>query len=69
MIDENQSKLTDEEVAAAEEQIFEHTKRIEFYLTEYSIELLAQKMQKGDFEIPGLPARVHMGTRAQIPVH
>lgn len=52
MIDENQSKFTDEEVANAEEQIFEHTKRIEFYLTEYSIELLAQKMQKGDFEIP-----------------
>lgn len=52
MIDENQSKFTDEEVAAAEVQIFEHTKRIEFYLTEYSIELLAQKMQNGDFEIP-----------------
>lgn len=40
MIDENQSKFTDEEVANAEVQIFEHTKRIEFYLTEYSIELL-----------------------------
>lgn len=52
MIDENQSKFTDEEVANAEQQIFEHTKRIEFYLTEYSIELLAQKMQNGDFEIP-----------------
>ena len=52
MIDENHSKFTDEEVANAEVQIFEHTKRIEFYLTEYSIELLAQKMQNGDFEIP-----------------
>ncbi|MEG4493574.1 DUF262 domain-containing protein [Microcoleus sp. D3_18_C4] len=52
MIDKNQSKFTDEEVATAEVQIFEHTKRIEFYLTEYSIELLAQKMQNGDFEIP-----------------
>lgn len=52
MIDENQSKFTDQEVATAEVQIFEHTKRIEFYLTEYSIELLAQKMQNGDFEIP-----------------
>ncbi|MEK0181010.1 MAG: DUF262 domain-containing protein [Oscillatoriales cyanobacterium] len=52
MSDENQSKFTDEEVATAEQQIFEHTKRIEFYLTEYSIELLAQKMQNGDFEIP-----------------
>ena len=52
MIDENQSKFTDEEVATAEKQIFEHTKRIEFYLTEYSIDFLAVKMQKGDFEIP-----------------
>ena len=52
MIDENPSKFTDEEVATAEKQIFEHTKRIEFYLTEYSIDILAVKMQKGDFEIP-----------------
>jgi len=52
MIDENHCKFTDEEVATAEKQIFEHTKRIEFYLTEYSIELLVQKMQNGDFEIP-----------------
>jgi len=52
MIEENQSKFTDEEVATAEKQIFEHTKRIEFYLTEYSIDFLAVKMQKGDFEIP-----------------
>jgi hypothetical protein len=40
------------QVAAAEQQIVEHSKRIEFYLTEYSVELLASKMQSGDFEIP-----------------
>ena len=40
------------QVAAAEAQILEHSKRIEFYLTEYSVELLALKMQRGEFEIP-----------------
>ena len=30
----------------------EQSKRIEFYLTEYSVELLALKMERGDFEIP-----------------
>ena len=52
MIDENQSKFTDEEVAAAEEQIVHQSKRIEFYLTEFSVELLASKMKNGDFEVP-----------------
>jgi hypothetical protein len=37
---------------AAEEQIVELSKRIEFYLTEYTVELLAAKMQKGDFVVP-----------------
>lgn len=40
------------QIATAEEQIVEHSKRIEFYLTEYSVELLAAKMRSGDFEIP-----------------
>ncbi|MEX2174341.1 MAG: DUF262 domain-containing protein [Pirellulaceae bacterium] len=40
------------QVARAEAQIVEQTKRIEFYLTEYSVELLAQKMDKKEFEIP-----------------
>ena len=35
---------TDDEVAAAESQIIELSKRIEFYLTEYSVELLAKKI-------------------------
>ena len=44
--------ITPELVAAAEAQIVEQSKRIEFYLTEYSVELLASKMRNGDFEIP-----------------
>lgn len=40
------------EVEAAEAQIIELSKRIEFYLTEYSIELLASKMQNGEFVVP-----------------
>lgn len=41
-----------EQIEAAEAQIVEQSKRIEFYLTEYSVELLASKMANGDFEIP-----------------
>ena len=40
------------QVDAAEAQILEHSKRIEFYLTEYSVELLALKMERSEFEIP-----------------
>ena len=47
-----QPRFTQEQVAAAENQIVEQSKRIEFYLTEYSIELLAAKMHSGDFEVP-----------------
>lgn len=47
--EESLSKLP---VEAAEEQIVEQSRRIEFYLTEYSIELLANKMHNGDFEVP-----------------
>jgi hypothetical protein len=44
--------ITEEQVNEAERQITEQSKRIEFLLTEYSVELLAAKMQNGDFEIP-----------------
>ncbi|EFO80927.1 hypothetical protein OSCT_1219 [Oscillochloris trichoides DG-6] len=44
--------LPKELIDAAEEQIVEQSRRIEFYLTEYSIELLANKMHNGDFEVP-----------------
>lgn len=48
-----QPKLTfPEDIQAAEEQIVEQSKRIEFYITEFSIELLAMKMEQGDFYIP-----------------
>lgn len=39
-------------IDAAEAQIIEQSKRIEFFLTDYSVELLAAKMRNGDFEIP-----------------
>lgn len=52
MSDEEQSKFTEEQVSAAEEQIVEQSKRIEFYLTEFSVELLASKMEKGEFQVP-----------------
>lgn len=52
MSDDEQPKFTKDEVAAAEKQIVEQSKRIEFYLTEYSVELLATKMRNGDFEVP-----------------
>lgn len=44
--------ITAEQAAAAEEQIVEQSKRIDFYLTEYSIELLASKMHNGEFVVP-----------------
>jgi Protein of unknown function DUF262 len=50
--EKRQIKFTSEQIAAAEKQITEQTKRIDFYLTEYSVELLASKMRNGDFEIP-----------------
>lgn len=46
------AKITDEERLAAEAQIVDQSKRIEFYLTEYSVELLTQKMSKEEFVIP-----------------
>lgn len=47
-----QSSIDDELIDKAEEQIIEQSKRIEFYLTEYTVELLAIKMRNGDFEVP-----------------
>ena len=48
----SEKKFTEAEKRTTEAQIVEQAKRIDFYLTEYSVELLAQKMEKGDFEIP-----------------
>src|SRR5262245_50697203 len=41
-----------DQAQAAELQIAEQSKRIDYYLTEYSVELLASKMRDEEFEIP-----------------
>ena len=46
------NRKTYEEVQAAEAQIAEQTKRIEFYITEYSVEILANKIRSGDYVVP-----------------
>jgi hypothetical protein len=46
------SEPAPEQVALAEAQIVEESKRIDFYLTEYSVELLAQKVRDGEYVVP-----------------
>ncbi|AUS35740.1 hypothetical protein C1M55_31265 (plasmid) [Rhodococcus qingshengii] len=46
------SEPTDEQIALAEAQIVEASKRIDFYLTEYSVELLAQKVRDEEYVVP-----------------
>jgi hypothetical protein len=43
---------SEEEIAQTEDQIVELSKRIEFYLTENSVDHLANKMNKGEFVVP-----------------
>lgn len=43
---------SESQLQQAEAQIVELSKRIDFYLTEYSVELLANKMEKGEFVVP-----------------
>lgn len=50
--DSQQGKPSIDAVERAEAQIIEQSKRIEFYLTEYSVEMLAQKVHVGDFVVP-----------------
>ncbi|WP_204102128.1 MULTISPECIES: DUF262 domain-containing protein [Spirulina sp. CCY15215] len=52
MDSEEQSNFKEELIQSAEKQIIEQSKRIEFYLTEYTIEILALKMRNEDFYIP-----------------
>ncbi len=52
MPDQQLERFTTEEKEAAEDQISEQAKRIDYYLTEYSLELLATKMRDGEFEVP-----------------
>lgn len=44
--------ISDQQKDAAEAEIVEQSKRIEFYITEYSVELLATKMSNGEFHVP-----------------
>jgi uncharacterized protein with ParB-like and HNH nuclease domain len=46
-------KISEADAQAAEDQILEQSKRIDFYITEYSVEILAQKMRSRDFVVPG----------------
>ena len=39
--------------ALAEEQIAEQAKKIDFYTTEYTLEILANKVRDGEFVVPG----------------
>ena len=43
---------TDKQVQDAEDQIIEQSKRIDFYITEYSIEILAQKVREKEYVVP-----------------
>lgn len=36
----------------AEKQIIERSKQIDYYITEYSVGYLAQKMQEGEYYVP-----------------
>lgn len=40
------------QILAAEDEIVDRSRRIDFYMTEYSVEHLAHKMKRGDFIIP-----------------
>ncbi|CQR62898.1 DUF262 domain-containing protein [Streptomyces leeuwenhoekii] len=44
--------ITPDERDAAEKQIADQSKRIDFYITEYSVEILANKMQSGEYIVP-----------------
>ena len=44
--------ISKEQVVAAEAEIVEQSKRIDFYITEYSAEMLASKMRDRDFQVP-----------------
>lgn len=43
---------TAEQIELAEAQIVEQSKRIDFYIVEYSVEILAQKVRDGEYVVP-----------------
>jgi hypothetical protein len=49
---EKTRRFTEAEVEQAEEQIQDRAKRIDYYITEYTIEILALKTKNGDYIVP-----------------
>ena len=49
MVARSKDRPTAEQIELAEAQIVEQSKRIDFFLTEYSVELLAQKVRDGEY--------------------
>jgi len=45
-------QVSPEQLDAAEAEIIDRSRRIDFYMTEYSVEMLAGKMDRGDFVVP-----------------
>lgn len=45
-------KVSAEQIRMAEDEIVERSRRIEFFTTEYTVELLVEKMTREDFVIP-----------------
>lgn len=52
MVARSKDRPTAEQIELAEAQIVEQSKRIDFFLTEYSVELLAQKVRDGEYVVP-----------------
>ena len=47
-----QRKISAEQLLAAEKEIDARSRRIDFYTTEYTVELLAEKMAREEYIIP-----------------
>ncbi|MGE4338048.1 MAG: DUF262 domain-containing protein [Pigmentiphaga sp.] len=45
-------KISADQIEEAENEIVERSRKIDFYLTEYTVELLAEKMNRKEFVIP-----------------
>src|SRR5690625_3520371 len=52
MVARSSERPTAEQVELAEAQIVEQSKRIDFYITEYSVEMLAQKVRDNEYVVP-----------------
>jgi len=50
---EERTPKTDEGISRAENQIKNKSKRVDFYISEYPVEVLVEKLDKKDFTIPG----------------